>query len=88
MLKSKGRGSAFWPWFVLILSLSSAVFGAFFAVKWVTTDEPDVHTTCSRGSGTCLSGGETLNMVFTLVWGGMGLIGVACGGPLKRASDS
>lgn len=79
MPEPKGRGSAVWPWFVLVLGSASTAFGSYFAFKWVTTDEPDVYGTCSRGSGSCLEGGETLNMVFTLVWGGMGSVAVICG---------
>lgn len=79
MLKPQGRGSAIWPWFVLVGSLCLAALGTYFAIKWVTTDEADVYGVCSRGSGSCLQGGETLNMVMTLVWGGLGLIGVAFG---------
>lgn len=79
MLKPKGRGSAFWPWAFLAVGLIIAGLGAFFAVKWVTTDEADVYGRCSRGGGSCLQGGETLNMIMTLVWSPLGLIGTACG---------
>lgn len=79
MVKPKGRGSAFWPWSYLVVGLIIAALGAFFAVKWVTEDEADVYGRCSRGGGSCLQGGETLNMVMTLVWSPLGLIGTAFG---------
>ena len=79
MLEPQGRGSALWPWAILVSSLGFAALGAFFAVKWVTTDEPDAYGSCSRGSGSCLQGGETLNMVMTLVWGSLGLAGTVVG---------
>ena len=79
MVKPKGRGSAFWPWSSLVVGLIIAGVGAFFAVKWVTTDEADVYGKCSDGGGSCLQGGETLNMVMTLAFGPLGLIGTACG---------
>lgn len=79
MLKPKGRGSAIWPWLALSTGVILAGVGVFFAVKWVTTDEADVYGACSRGGGTCLQGGETLNMVMTLVFGPIGLIGTVLG---------
>ncbi|HEX8104652.1 MAG TPA: hypothetical protein VF533_18690 [Solirubrobacteraceae bacterium] len=82
MPEPQGRGSAIWPWLLLAAGLAIGALGAFFAVKWLTTDAPDVYGSCSRGSGACLTGGETLNMVMTLVWGPLGLIGTACGAVL------
>ena len=79
MLKPKGRGHAFWPWSFLFLGLVFAGLGAFFGFKWVTTDAPDVYGQCSRGGGSCLQGGETLNMIMTLVWSPLGIIGTAAG---------
>ncbi len=74
-----GRPHWAWAWLTLLGGLASGALGTWFAVKWVTTDEVDVYGPCSRGSGTCLEGGETLNMTFTLVWGGLGLLGVVFG---------
>lgn len=79
MVKPKGRGHAFWPWSRLVVGLIILGVGAFFAVQWVTTDEADVYGKCSRGGGACLQGGETLNMIMTLVFGPLGLIGAAWG---------
>ena len=77
--KTKGRGSPFWPWSYLAVGLVILALGAFFAVKWVATDEEDTYGRCSRGGGSCLQGGETLNMIMTLVWIPVGLIGTAYG---------
>ena len=79
MPEPQGRGSAFWPWSFLVLGLALAGLGAFFAVRWLTTDAPDVYGRCSRGGGGCLQGGETLNMIMTLVWGPLGLAGTTLG---------
>jgi hypothetical protein len=79
MAEPKGRGSAFWPWAFLVVGLVSVAVGAFFAVEWLTKDEVDVYGSCSRGSGSCLQGGETLNMVMTLIWVPVGLVGTVCG---------
>ena len=79
MVKPKGRGSAFWPWALLVVGLVIAGVGAFFAVKWVTEDEADVYGKCSDGGSSCLQGGETLNMIMTLAFGPLGLIATACG---------
>jgi hypothetical protein len=79
MLKPQGRGSAFWPWAVLAVGLVIVGVGAFFGVKWLTEDEAAVYGKCSTGGSSCLQGGEELNMVMTLAWGPLGLIGTACG---------
>jgi hypothetical protein len=77
-MKAKGRTP--WSWIgVLGTAVPFLGIGAFFALEWVTTDEADVYGRCSRGSGSCLQGGETLNMVMTLTFGGLGLVGTAVG---------
>jgi hypothetical protein len=78
-VKTKGRGSAFWPWSLLALGLILAGVGAFFAIKWLTRDEADVYGKCSSGGDSCLKGGESLNMVMTLAFSPFGLIATACG---------
>ena len=80
MVKPRGRGHAFWPWSNLVVGLIISGVGIFFAVKWVTTDEADKYGKCSTGGDSCLQGGETLNMVMTLAFGPLGLIGTAWGG--------
>ena len=77
MVKPKGRGHGFWPWANLVVTLIFAGIGAFFAVKWLTMDEPDKYGKCSDGGSSCLQGGETLNMIMALSFGTLGLIGTA-----------
>ena len=78
-MKPAGRGAGWVGPFVFVDGLLGAAVGAFFAYKWITEDEENVYGPCSRGSGTCLQGGETLNMTFGLVFGGLGLAGVLAG---------
>ena len=78
-MKPAGRGPGWVGPFVLFDGLIVGAFGAFFAYKWVTEDEENVYGPCSRGSGTCLQGGEKLNLVFGLVFGGLGLAAILAG---------
>ena len=72
-MRPAGR-SAWWVGaLVLAGGLLAAAVGTLFAYKWITEDEEDVYGPCTRGTGTCLKGGETLNMMFGLVFGGLGL---------------
>jgi len=79
MVKPKGRGHWFWPWARLFVGLIILGVGIFFAVKWLTTDEPDRYGRCSTGGESCLQGGESLNRTMTLIFGSLGLIGTAWG---------
>ena len=78
-MKPRGRTPGWVGPFVLLDGVISGAVGGVFAYKWLVEDEPDVYGPCSRGSGTCLQGGETLNIVFGLVFGGLGLLGIAAG---------
>jgi hypothetical protein len=75
-MKVRGRMPMSVPLIILAVATPAAGLGGYFAFKWATTDEQDVYGSCSRGSGTCLQGGETLNMVMGLVFGGLGLAGI------------
>ena len=78
-MKPAGRGAGWVGPFLFLDGLMLAAVGAFFAHKWIAQDEENVFGTCSRGRGTCLQGGETLNMTFGLVFGGLGLAGALVG---------
>jgi hypothetical protein len=78
-MKPVGRVAGWVGPLVLVAGLLAAAVGAFFVGKWITEDEENVYGPCSHGSGTCLKGGETLNMTFGLVFGGIGLAGVLMG---------
>jgi hypothetical protein len=78
-MKPAGRGAGWVGPFVFLDGLIVAAVGAFFAFKWISEDEENVFGPCSRGSGTCLQGGETLNMTFGLVFGALGLAGALVG---------
>jgi hypothetical protein len=78
-MKPAGRIAGWVGPFVLVDGLIAGAIGAFFAYKWITEDEEDVYGPCSRGTGTCLKGGETLNMMFALVLGGLGIAAVLAG---------
>ncbi len=78
-MKPAGR-TAWWVGpFVLAGGLLACAVGALFAYKWITEDEEDVYGPCSRGTGTCLKGGETLNMTFGLTFGVLGLAAAVAG---------
>jgi hypothetical protein len=78
-MKPAGRGPGWIGPLVFVSGLTLAAVGAFFAYRWITEDEENVYGACSRGSGTCLKGGETLNMTFGLVFGLLGLAGTLVG---------
>jgi hypothetical protein len=65
--------------FVFVGGLLGNAAGALFAHKWIAEDEPNVYGPCSRGFGTCLQGGETLNLAFGLLFSGLGLASVLVG---------
>jgi hypothetical protein len=75
----KGRIAGWVGPFVLFDGLLAGAIGAYFAYKWITEDEENVYGPCSRGTGTCLKGGETLNMAFGLFLGGIGVAAVLAG---------
>jgi hypothetical protein len=83
-VKPVGRGPRWFGPLVLVSGVFTAALAAFFAYRWITEDEENVYGACSRGSGTCLKGGETLNMTFALVFGGLGLAGALVGVWLLR----
>ena len=78
-MKPAGRIAGWVGPFVLLDGLVAGAVGAFFAYKWITEDEENVYGPCSRGTGTCLTGGETLNMTLGLVFGGLGIAAVLAG---------
>ena len=78
-MKPAGRLAGWVGPFVLVDGLIAGAIGGFFAYKWIAEDEEDVYGPCSRGTGTCLKGGETLNMTFALVLGGLGIAAVLAG---------
>jgi hypothetical protein len=78
-VKPAGRIAGWVGPFVLLDGVIAAAIGAFFAYKWITEDEPDVYGECTDGTGTCLTGGETLNAVFALTLGVLGVAGVLAG---------
>jgi hypothetical protein len=69
-------------WIGPFLLLDGMLFGAlagYFAYRWATTDEPDVYGECTNSTGTCLKGGETLNMIAALTLGVLGIVSLAGG---------
>jgi hypothetical protein len=78
-MKPVGRSAVWVAPLVSLAGLLAGAVGAFFAYRWITQDEEDVYGPCLHRSGTCLRGGETLNMTFGLVLGGLGLAGALVG---------
>ena len=78
-MKPAGRTAGWVGPLVLAAGLIVAGLGALFAYKWITEDEQDVYGPCSHGTGTCLQGGETLNMTFGIVFGTLGVASVLAG---------
>ena len=78
MLAPAGRLPRWVGPFVLLDGLLSGAIGAFFAYKWITENEENVYGPCSTGDS-CLTGGETLNMTFGLVFGALGVAAVLAG---------
>jgi hypothetical protein len=78
-MKPVGRSAVWVGPLVFLAGLLAGAVGAFFAYKWITEDEENVYGPCSDRIGTCLRGGETLNMTFGLVLGGLGLAGALVG---------
>ena len=64
---------------MLLGAVTTLCLAAFFGCKWLTTDGIDRSYECGAGTrggaGTCYSG-ETANMTFTLIFGGVALLAI------------
>jgi hypothetical protein len=77
--KPVGRSAVWVGPLMFLAGLLAGAAGAYYAYRWITEDEENVYGPCSHTSGTCLRGGETLNMTFGLGLGGLGLAGALAG---------